>query len=102
MAKEVYFNFENLEQNWLEFREVLKEIDAKNKKLITIAATYNSYLKRQARDIEIFKKDEGLLIPDNIDYNSIKSLSNEVREKLIKSKHIHSSEYMKSIIELNI
>jgi len=79
-------NFENLENLWLEFKEKLKEIDAKNKKLITIAATYNSYLKRQSRDIEIFKKDEGLTIPDNIDYTNIKSLSNEVREKLTKMK----------------
>lgn len=78
--------FENLENFWLEFKESSKEIDAKNKKLITIAATYNSYLKRQARDIEIFKKDEGMSIPDNIDYNNIKSLSNEVREKLIKMR----------------
>ncbi len=79
-------NFENLENLWPEFKEKLKEIDAKNKKLITIAATYNSYLKRQSRDIEIFKKDEGLTIPDNIDYTNIKSLSNEVREKLTKMK----------------
>ncbi len=75
-------SFENLENIWTK----LKEIDAKNKKLITIAAIYNSYLKRQSRDIEIFKKDEGLTIPDNIDYSNIKSLSNEVREKLTKMK----------------
>ena len=64
----------------------LKEVDAKNKKLITISSTYNSYLKRQDRDIEIFKKDENLTIPDSINYNDIKSLSNEVREKLTKMK----------------
>jgi tRNA U34 5-carboxymethylaminomethyl modifying enzyme MnmG/GidA len=37
------------------------ETFAKNKKLITISSTYNSYLKRQDRDIEIFKKDENFL-----------------------------------------
>ena len=36
--------------------------------------------------IEIFKKDEELQIPDNIDYSNIKSLSNEVREKLTTMK----------------
>ncbi len=77
-------NFENLEKLWEEFAESTKEIAVKNKKLITIAATYESYLKRQARDIEIFKKDEGLSIPENIDYKNIQSLSGEVREKLIK------------------
>ncbi|MES2676698.1 MAG: tRNA uridine-5-carboxymethylaminomethyl(34) synthesis enzyme MnmG [Pseudomonadota bacterium] len=75
-------SFEKLENIWSQ----LKEIDAKNKKQITIAAIYNSYLKRQERDIEIFKKDEELKIPDFIDYNNIKSLSNEVREKLTKMK----------------
>lgn len=79
-------NFEKLENVCPEFKEKLKEIDAKNKKQITIAAVYNSYLKRQDRDIEIFKKDEELQIPDNIDYNNIKSLSNEVREKLTTMK----------------
>lgn len=79
-------NFEKLEDVWADFKEQSKEIDAKNKKQITIAATYNSYLKRQERDIEIFKKDEELKIPDNINYQDIKSLSNEVREKLTRMK----------------
>jgi len=77
---------EKLENIWPEFKVILKEIDAKNKKQITISSVYSSYLKRQERDIEIFKKDEGLKIADIIDYNDIKSLSNEVREKLIKMK----------------
>ena len=79
-------SLEQLEDVWPELKIALKEIDAKNKKQITIAAIYHSYLKRQAKDIEIFKKDEGLKIPDNIDYKSIKSLSNEVREKLTKAR----------------
>lgn len=75
-------DFEELVTIW----NNLKEIDAKNKKLIKIQATYNSYLKRQQRDIEIFKKDEEVKIPDDIDYEQIKSLSNEVKEKLNKFK----------------
>ncbi|MCE3254983.1 MAG: mnmG [Rickettsiaceae bacterium] len=76
--------FEKLEPVWPELQEKSKEISAKNKKQIIIAAIYNSYLKRQERDIEIFKKDEELKIPDNINYSHISSLSNEVREKLSK------------------
>ncbi|MFT5703479.1 MAG: tRNA uridine 5-carboxymethylaminomethyl modification enzyme, partial [Rickettsiales bacterium] len=79
-------NFEKLGNAWEEFGEKSKEIDAKNKKQLTIAAVYNSYLKRQERDIEIFKKDENLKIPDQINYQNIQSLSNEVREKLIKMR----------------
>ncbi|MFT6331988.1 MAG: tRNA uridine 5-carboxymethylaminomethyl modification enzyme [Lentimonas sp.] len=75
-------SFDELDNAWPEFGELAKEIGAKNKNLITIAATYDSYLKRQQRDIEIFKKDEELRIPKNINYQDIKSLSNEVREKL--------------------
>jgi tRNA uridine 5-carboxymethylaminomethyl modification enzyme len=74
--------FEKLEQIWPD----LKEIGAKDKKQITIDATYSSYLKRQEKDIEIFRKDENLKIPDSIDYDKIKSLSNEVKEKLIKAR----------------
>lgn len=79
-------DFEKLSNAWEEFKAKAKEINAKNKKQISILATYDSYLKRQEKDIEIFKKDEALKIPDFIDYNQIKSLSNEVREKLIKAK----------------
>lgn len=47
-----------------------------------IEATYHSYLERQAIDIQSFKKDEGLRIPDSLDYDAVASLSNEVRAKL--------------------
>ena len=32
--------------------------------------------------IEIFKKDENMKIPENINYSEISGLSNEIREKL--------------------
>ena len=34
------------------------------------------------RDIETFKKDENIIIPDNIEYDSFSGLSNEVKSKL--------------------
>ncbi|MFT6346277.1 MAG: tRNA uridine 5-carboxymethylaminomethyl modification enzyme [Myxococcota bacterium] len=79
-------NFERLTNSWEDFAEKTKEISAKNKKQITIQAIYASYLKRQDRDIEIFKKDEGLKIPEDIIYKDIKSLSGEVIEKLTKMR----------------
>ncbi len=45
-------------------------------------ATYAGYLERQARDIEAFRRDAGLRIPSDLDYNAIGGLSNEVRQKL--------------------
>ena len=37
---------------------------------------------QQQKDINIFEKDEKLLIPNSIDYNSIPGLSNEIKRKL--------------------
>lgn len=49
---------------------------------LEIEARYAAYLDRQNADIEAFRRDEGLRIPDDIDYRAIAGLSNEVREKL--------------------
>ncbi len=43
---------------------------------------YDGYLKRQEELVEKFKKIENRIIPAEIDYRSIPSLSNESREKL--------------------
>ncbi|MFV9876057.1 MAG: tRNA uridine-5-carboxymethylaminomethyl(34) synthesis enzyme MnmG [Rickettsiales endosymbiont of Dermacentor nuttalli] len=53
------------------------------KEQLEIEAKYLSYIKRQDEDIELFKKEENLLIPNNFNYKVIKSLSNEVVEKFI-------------------
>ncbi len=44
---------------------------------------YMGYLKRQEQDIKSFKKDESVIIPDNINYENLSGLSNEVKSKLI-------------------
>ena len=49
---------------------------------VEIDAHYSGYLTRQSHDIAAFKKDEGIIIPDDIDYNSFSGLSNEVKSKL--------------------
>ena len=71
-------NFSNLENIWPE----LKNIDLDVKEQIEIESVYSSYLKRQRADIEDFKKEEGLIIPKNINYKDVGSLSNEIVEKL--------------------
>ena len=48
-----------------------------------INAHYSGYLEKQEADIIAFRKDESLIIPENIDYLKISGLSNEVKSKFI-------------------
>ena len=48
---------------------------------IEINSHYRGYLKKQKADILAFKRDENLIIPDNIDYDQFSGLSNEVKDK---------------------
>ena len=66
----------------LDFWPDMKQIDKKVRKELIILAKYDSYLKRQDRDIEVFMRDENMKISKDIDYSKINSLSNEVRQKL--------------------
>ena len=50
--------------------------------LIKTDSHYSGYIEQQKRDISIFEKDENLMIPKNINYDSISGLSNEVKRKL--------------------
>ena len=43
---------------------------------------YEGYIKRQQEQIDKMKKNEVALLPQNIDYLQIKSISNEAKEKL--------------------
>ena len=49
---------------------------------IEIDAHYLGYLERQSHDIEAFKKDEAIIIPKDIDYESFSGLSTEIKSKL--------------------
>lgn len=53
---------------------------------IKIDALYSGYMERQDTDIDAFRKDEALELPEKIDYNSIGSLSTEIRMKLDKAR----------------
>jgi len=49
---------------------------------IEIDAAYAGYLDRQDADVAIFRRDEALSLPADLDYQALGGLSNEVREKL--------------------
>jgi len=55
---------------------------------IEISAHYSGYLEKQESDIIAFRKDENMLIPEDIDYGKLSGLSNEVKAKfkLIRPK----------------
>jgi tRNA uridine 5-carboxymethylaminomethyl modification enzyme len=49
---------------------------------IEVDAKYDVYLSRQAADIAAFRRDESLELPADLDYGTVKGLSNEARAKL--------------------
>ena len=63
---------------WVNIPQFEQSID----KQVEIDAHYSGYLKRQSHDIQSFKKDEAILIPESIDYNNFSGLSNEIKSKL--------------------
>ena len=65
---------------WPEISYISDEIDEQ----LQINSHYKGYLKKQNADILAFKRDENLLIPDNLNYDIFAGLSNEVKSKFKK------------------
>ena len=61
---------------------LLRELPEKIAAQLEIDAKYDVYLARQAADIAAFRRDEGLVLPAEIDYARVNGLSNEARQKL--------------------
>jgi len=49
---------------------------------VEIEAAYLGYLDRQEADVALFRRDEDLALPTDLDYAALGGLSNEAREKL--------------------
>ena len=75
-------NMSKIRVIWPEIPYVSREIDEQ----LEINSHYKGYLKKQKADILAFKRDENLIIPDNINYDSFSGLSNEVKSKFKKIK----------------
>ncbi len=67
---------------WPQIPNISKEIDDQ----IEINAHYRGYLTKQNSDILAFKRDENLKIPDNVNYDDLSGLSNEVKSKFKQIK----------------
>ena len=64
----------------------LKKISAHNVQQLIAEASYAGYLERQEADMRSFRRDEGRLIPQNINYEKILGLSMEARQKLSEER----------------
>ena len=67
-----------LSEIWPELRSFRPDVAEQ----LEIEARYRGYLDRQEADIRSFRRDESLALPASLDYDSVGSLSNEVRQKL--------------------
>ena len=75
--------------NMAKIRQIFSSIPTYEKHLdkqVEIDAHYLGYLGRQSHDIESFKKDESISIPEHFNYDSLSGLSNEIKSKLKKIK----------------
>jgi len=70
-------NMDKIRKIWPEIKYISREIDEQ----IEINSHYKGYLKKQNADIIAFKRDENLIIPDNLNYDQFSGLSNEVKSK---------------------
>lgn len=73
--------------------ESLASIDRQRKELpfdvveqVNINIKYDGYIRRQQRQVEQFKKLESKIIPDDLDYNEVKSLRIEAKQKLTEMR----------------
>jgi tRNA uridine 5-carboxymethylaminomethyl modification enzyme len=71
-----------LAQVWPELGSVAPEIAEQ----VEIDARYAGYLERQERDIASFRRDEALLLPEDLDYTAVGSLSREICDKLATAR----------------
>ncbi len=70
--------------NMMKIREIWPKIPLFPREIddqLEINAHYKGYLTKQNADILAFKRDENLIIPENINYSDLSGLSNEVKDK---------------------
>jgi len=75
---------ERLAAHWPELATVRPDIAEQ----IAIDAAYAGYLERQDEDIRSYRADESLVLPDELDYLTLTTLSMEVRQKLAAARPV--------------
>ena len=69
---------ERLSKLWPELSTLTPEIVEQ----LEIDGLYQGYVLRQDADVEAYRRDEGLQLPESLDYADVGSLSAEIRQKL--------------------
>ncbi len=72
----------DLAKIWPRFGELAKTIAEQ----IEIDAKYDVYLSRQAADVAAYRRDESFTLPDDLDYEAMRGLSNEAKQKLQQNR----------------
>lgn len=62
----------------------LGALDIETIKQLSREALYAPYLSRQAGDVERLRRDESVVLPEDLDYRTMSGLSNEIRAKLVQ------------------
>lgn len=73
------FNLDKIKEIFAE----IADLDQSSLQYLQIESKYSVYLKRQNMDIQLFNTEENYVIPDNLNYSIINSLSTEIKDKLI-------------------
>lgn len=60
----------------------LSNFDESTRERVQTDARYAVYLDRQYADIQQVKREESRLIPEDVDFNGLSGLSNELKQKL--------------------
>jgi tRNA uridine 5-carboxymethylaminomethyl modification enzyme len=74
--------WEDLYRVWPELQEISPAIAEQ----MNCDALYAGYMSRTDADIAAFRKDEALLLPEDLEYEGIGSLSNEISQKLKQAR----------------
>ena len=73
---------ENLTKLWPELDALTPSLAER----LEIEALYNGYVERQEADVAAFRRDESLVLPEDLDYSGIGGLSREVQDKLTRAR----------------
>ena len=82
LLKRTELNYEMLSK----IDENRPELTAQEKEEVEIQIKYEGYIKLQEEQVKKFKKLETKILPENIDYETLKGISLEARQKLNKFK----------------
>jgi tRNA uridine 5-carboxymethylaminomethyl modification enzyme len=82
LLKYEHITFHHLNDIWPQLQTIPQGVAEQ----LVIEAMYSGYLSRQEEDILEFKKEEGMVIPEDFNYDPLPSISTELKTKLKKAR----------------